>query len=169
MKVIQPLITIPLGIVAERRTTNGPWVDTIWRPASILLGTPDTAAWTKLTDDGERATFYVGEAVIELYRTEVSNYRDNLMMESPLVWVSLQETGGDPPYGSPNATVDPAEGEAFASAAGVITETLPMPDLIRAHVDRFVAEYYVERAFSKRKRDRANLEAMGWHKPERLK
>ena len=47
----------------------------------MLAGEPDTPPWTKLSDDGERATFYAGAPTIELYRTETGNYRDNLAVE----------------------------------------------------------------------------------------
>ena len=45
---------------------------------TVLPGLPDAAPWTVLASDNERATFYAGAAEIELYRTETTNYRDNL-------------------------------------------------------------------------------------------
>jgi len=48
---------------------------------------PDTPPWTLLADDGERATFYAGPAMVELHRTETASYRDNLATGSPSLWV----------------------------------------------------------------------------------
>jgi hypothetical protein len=44
---------------------------------------------------------------------------------------------------------------------------VPMPELIREAVAAFVAEHHVERHFFKRKRDRANTEAMARRAPGR--
>ena len=49
----------------------------------MLAGAPDTPPWTKLSDDGERATFFAGAAEIELYRTETTYYRGNLESGAP--------------------------------------------------------------------------------------
>jgi hypothetical protein len=42
-----------------------------------------------------------------------------------------------------------------------------MPEVIRDAIEAFVAEHHVERTFVKRKRDRANPEALGRHGPLR--
>ena len=163
---IIPLVTIPFGIVVERCKSAGPWADFLWRPVSLLAGMPETPPWTKLSDDGERATFYAGKASVELYRSEASNYRENLLVEVPALWVALPSAEGDPPFGAPAMTADPAEGEAWAGTSDVIVESLPMPDAVRAIVADFVAEHHVERAFSKRQRDRADPEAMAKRMPQ---
>jgi len=77
----------PVGVVVERSKSAGPWTDFLWRPITALGGAPDPPPWTKLSDDGERATFFVGTADIELYRSEAGNYRQNLLVEMPLLWV----------------------------------------------------------------------------------
>ena len=98
---------------------------------------------------------------IELYRTETTNYRDNLASGSPSLWVVLRETGAEPPYALYLVTADPAEGEGMTEAGGNIVEPVPMPEPIREIVAAFVAEHHVERQFFKRKRDRADPESLG--------
>jgi hypothetical protein len=127
---------------------------------------PETPAWTKLTDDGERATFYAGDAEIELYRSEAAHYRDNLLTEAPLLWVALNPAESDPPFSAPVVTADPAEGEAFAGTPDAVVDSVPMPDSIRDWTQAFVAEHYVDRAFKKRQRDRASLEGLGRREPK---
>ena len=78
-----PLASIPVGVVVERSKSATPWGEFYWRAVSVLPGQPDTAPWTKLSDDGERATFYAGTAEVELYRTETGFYRDNLNQARP--------------------------------------------------------------------------------------
>jgi hypothetical protein len=162
------LKSIPVGIVAERRKAVSQWIDFVWRPLAVLPGLPDAAPWTVLTTEGEATTFYVGTTQIELHRSETTNYRDNLSSGSPSVWVALRPTEDpDRPYTIAAATADPAEGEAFTEAGNDLIEAVPMPQIIRDIVAGFVAEHHVEREFFKRKRDRANPEALGRLAPPR--
>jgi Protein of unknown function (DUF3305) len=162
-----PLVTIGVGVTVERVKASSSWIDHIWRPTSVLAGQPDTPAWTVLADDGERTTFYAGPATIELHRAEAANYRTNLASGSPALWVALKETGGEPPYALLAVTADPAEGEGFTEAGNHIVEPVPMPDPVREAVAAFVAEHHVEEAFVKRRRDRADPEALGRRPPAR--
>jgi hypothetical protein len=146
--------------VVERSKGSSPWVDFHWRPVNVLVGVPDTPAWTKLADDLERTTFYAGATSIELYRTETAHYRDNLQTEAPLLWVVLRPAEADPPYELMAVTADPAEGEGMTEAGANIVETVPMPISVQEAIAAFVIEHHVERAFVKRKRDRANLDAL---------
>lgn len=160
MTAAPPLATIPVGVLVERSKGITPWTDYLWRPVGVLAGVPEAPAWTKLSDDGERAQFYAGTATIELHRTETTNYRDNLATSEPLLWVVLRPTDSDPPYGVFMVTADPAEGEAMTEAGNDIVESVPMPEAVQDAVAQFINEHHVERQFFKRKRDRANPEAL---------
>jgi hypothetical protein len=159
------LAVIPVGVIVERSKSISQWADFYWRAAGVLVGQPETPAWTKLSDDGERATFYAGTSEIELYRTETTYYRNNLESGSPALWVSLRPTGGEPPYTVALVTADPAEGESLTETATDLIEQVPMPEAIQALVAAFIAEHHVEQPFVKRKRDRANPEAMARRTP----
>ena len=155
-----PHLKIPVGIVVERAKAASQWIDYLWRPIAALAGEPDTAPWTKLSGDNERASFYAGRADISLHVADTSTYRDNLASGSPSLWVVLRPTEADPPYQLFIVTADPSEGEAMTEAGSNIVEPVPMPDPIREIVAAFVAEHHVERQFFKRKRDRANPESL---------
>jgi hypothetical protein len=159
-----PVATILVGVIVERVKATSPWIDYLWRPANVLAGQPETPSWTKLADDGERATFYAGPATIELHRSASVNYRDNLATGSPALWVVLRETGAEPPYALYLVTADPAEGEGMTEAGSNVVEPVRMPDAVREAVVAFVAEHHVEEAFVKRERDRADPESLG-HRP----
>ena len=167
MNVASPQQSIAVGVVVERSKGASRWSDFLWRPLSVLVGTPATPPWTKLSDDGERATFFAGVADIELHRTETANYRGNMMNDEPLLWVVLRPCEAKMPYHLLMVTADPAEGEAMTEAGNDLVETVPMPEAIQQVVADFIAEHHVERAFSKRKRDRANPEALGRRVPLR--
>ncbi|SHN78363.1 DUF3305 domain-containing protein [Bradyrhizobium erythrophlei] len=148
------LIRIPVGVVIERRKAKSAWADVLWRPVSAFAGTPVAAPWTPLGADDEVTLFYAGEAVIELHRTETTNYRENLASGVPSLWVNMRPTTSELPYELLAVTADPAEGEAFTDAGSNLVEAVPMPLEIVDIVNRFVATHHVERPFVKRQRDR---------------
>jgi hypothetical protein len=165
LSIVPPLATIPVGVIVERSKSTNPWADFYWRAVSVLSGQPETPAWTKLSDDGERTTFYAGTAEIELYRTEATYYRNNLESGAPALWVALRAVDADPPFTVSVVTADPAEGESLTETATDLVEQVPMPEAIQQVVAAFVAEHHVEQRFVKRKRDRADLEALARHTP----
>jgi hypothetical protein len=148
-----PHARISVGVVVERRKAMSPWLDTVWRPVAVLNGLPGAAPWTALDTAENVATFYVGAAEIELYRTETDHYRSNLASGAPSVWVALRPTGVEPPYDLFAVTVDPAEGESFTQAGGDLVDAVPMPAAVRQIVEAFVAEHYVEQPIYRRTRD----------------
>ncbi len=149
------LARIAVGVVVERRRAKSAWVDFLWRPISVFVGSPSAAPWTPLNTEAETTLFFAGEAVIELHRTETTNYRDNLASGAPALWVALRPVASERPYEILAVTADPAEGEAFTDAGGNLVEAVPMPPDIVAAVVQFIAEHHVERPFIKRRRQPA--------------
>jgi hypothetical protein len=162
-----PHTKITVGVVVERRKAASQWIDFTWRPVAVLAGEPVAAPWTQLAAGGDAATFYAGAADVDLYVSETGNYRDNLAMQPPSIWVALRPTGIDPPFELAGVTADPSEGESYTQSAGDVVEAVPMPEPMRAIVEAFVAEHHVERPFFKRKRDRADPEALARRGPGR--
>ena len=152
------LVSIPVGVIVERRQAKSVWADFLWRPVSVLVGQPSAEPWTVLDVQAESVMFYAGEAVIELHRTESAFYRDNLASETPRVWVVLSPTASDPPYQLLSVTADPAEGEGFTDAGNNLVDAVPMPREIVAVVDQFIATHHVEQPFIKRRRKPAEFE-----------
>ena len=167
MSIAPALQTVAVGVVVERTKGVTQWSEFAWRPVSVLVGAPETPAWTKLTDDGERVTYFAGTADIELYRTETTYYRANLESGAPALWVALRAVDGDPPFAVAVVTADPAEGESLTETATDMVEQVPMPPAIQQLVAAFVVEHHVEQPFVKRKRDRADPEALGRRSPAR--
>ncbi len=165
MSVATPLARIAVGVVVERRKAANPWVDMVWQPAGVLAGVPEAAPWTVLSVGEDRTSFYAGAAEIELYRTETGHYRDNLASAMPSLWIALRPTGVEPPFDIVAVTADPAEGESFTQAGDDVVEAVPMPKAVREVVEAFVAEHHVERPFVKRKRDRADPQALARRAP----
>ena len=160
MSVAPPLARIAVGVVVERRKAKSPWIDFTWRPVAVLAGRPEAAPWSVLSVEDETTTFYAGAVDIDLYRTETGSYRDNLASGRPSLWVALRPSGTEPSYDIVAVTADPAEGESFTQVGDNIVEAVPMPPAVHDVIEAFVVEHHVERAFSKRKRDRADPEAL---------
>jgi hypothetical protein len=149
------LAQIPVGVVVERRMARSMWVDFLWRPVSVFVGSPSAAPWSPLDTGSETTLFYAGQAVIELHRTETTNYRDNLASGAPALWVALHPAAAVQPYEILAVTADPAEGEAFTDAGNNLVEAVPMPSEVVEAIVRFLAEHHVERPFVKRQRQPA--------------
>jgi hypothetical protein len=151
------LARIVVGVIVERRKARSPWLDFLWRPVSVLVGTPSAVPWTRIGDEGDATAFYAGEAAIELHRTETTNYRQNLSSGMPALWVVLRPSlanSASPAFDILTVTADPSEGEALTDAGNDLVATVPMPAAIVETIDRFIAEHHVERSFNKRQRDR---------------
>jgi hypothetical protein len=164
------LARIIVGVVVERRKAKSPWLDFLWRPVSVLVGTPSAAPWTRISEEGEATTFYAGEAAIELHRTETANYRQNLASGKPALWVVLRPTAKDsagPAFDILTVTADPAEGEALTDAGNDLVAAVPMPAAIIAAIDGFYAEHHVERPFNKRQRSLGGPQTPGHRSEDR--
>jgi hypothetical protein len=164
---VRPMMSIPVGVVVERRKAKSHWIDFVWRPTAVLDGVPEAKPWTMLSEEGEAANFFLGTASIDLYRSETGHYRDNLVSGNPQVWVVLRPSDGEHPYELFLTTADPAEGEGYTETGTDLVEPVPMPEAIRTAIEDFVSEHHVERVFFKRKRDRADPEALGRRGPAR--
>ena len=151
------LVRIVVGLVVERRKARSPWLDFLWRPISVLVGTPSARPWTQIGEEGDATTFYAGETTIELHRTETANYRQNLSSGMPALWVVLRPIAANsagPAFDILMVTADPSEGEALTDAGNNLVTTVPMPAAIIETIDIFIAQHHVERPFNKRQRDR---------------
>jgi hypothetical protein len=147
-----------IGVVAAKRQLASPWASHEWRPIAILPAAPPLAPGTRLGGEGDDETIYAGSAVLDLHMRATGHYRDNLTSGRPSVWVVLRPIGEEVELVS--ATVDPYEGEALAESIGDIVEAVPMPQAVQDWVQAFFDAFHVEQEFFKRKRKRADPEAL---------
>ena len=162
------LARIVVGVVVERRKARSPWLDFLWQPVSVFVGTPSAVPWTRISEEGDATTFYAGEAAIELHRTETANYQQNLSSGMPALWVVLRPiaaNSANPAFDILAVTADPSEGEALTDAGNDLVATVPMPATIIETIDGFIAEHHVERPFNRRQRDRGDQQMPG-HRSE---
>jgi Protein of unknown function (DUF3305) len=144
-----------VGVVLRRRSIDNPWIDHMWSPLTILDEVPATAPWTVLSAEADATIYYAGSASIDLFSSDTAAYRDNLADGEPRVWVALRHRDGGPELELTKVTADPTEGEAMFESGCDVIGTVAMPPEIAAWIAAFVDQFHVERAFHKRKRDRA--------------
>ena len=157
--------TAEVGVIVERRSLKNPWVDHAWAPVVVLVGAPAAAPWTVLEQSAELTRYYAGTIEIEFFGTDTTMYRENLRSQQPSLWVALRPTNEPPGVVLHLVTADPADAEALTETGTDIIEALPMPVEIRQRLAAFVEAHHVERPFIKRKRDRADPDAMARRNP----
>lgn len=148
-----------VGVVAARRRLKGPWAEFAWMPFSILPSVPEAEPGASLGRDGENELIYLGATEVVLYPGSTAHYRDNLTAAQPSLWVVLRPR--DEAVELVSVLADPYEAEALVGAGEDIIEPVPMPPEIMAATVEFFDRFHVERTFEKRKRDRANPDALG--------
>lgn len=152
---------IPVAVLMERRPAVTPWAEHVWRAVEVLEQAPDVPPWTMLRQDADgRALFFAGKAEVALHPTDTSNYKHNLEAAQPLIWVVLRAAETPAGLMLHGVTVDPGEAHAYADVGNDLLESLPMPPGLRSAVAEFVARHHKEREFHKRRRDRADPEAL---------
>jgi hypothetical protein len=152
--------TADIGVVVERRVLKNQWVDHVWTPVAVLAGAPAAAPWTVLHETAELTRFYAGAYHLEFFGSDTAMYRDNLRSGRPNLWVSLRHVDAPPGIRLHFVTADPSEGESLTETGTDIIEAVAMPIELQQRLAAFVEAHHVERPFVKRRRDRANPEAM---------
>jgi len=157
--------TAKVGVIVERRILDNPWVDHAWVPVEALMGVPAATPWTVLKQEAKLKRYYAGTFEIEFFGTDTTMYRENLRSRRPSLWVALRHTDAAPGVVLHLVTADPAEAEALTGTDTDIIEAVAMPTEIQQRLAAFVEAHHVERPFVKRKRDRADPEAMARRAP----
>jgi hypothetical protein len=152
---------LSVGVVLEHRRVDHPWATDRWVVVEVLPGEPAADAWTLLAEGEGWQRWYAGAAELELHRGETASYLENLGSPRPAVFIILRRAGHARGIVLHAVTVDPGEVEAHSDAGDDLIEAVPLPSSVRAWMEDFVARHHVERAFWKRRRDRADPEALG--------
>ncbi|CBS90782.1 DUF3305 domain-containing protein [Azospirillum lipoferum] len=153
-----------VGVVVERRRVDNPWIEARWQPVLLVPPEPDRPDWSVVAEGPDWSRHYAGTAEIALFPTEAENYKHNLDGGKPCAYVILRPGGPAPGMRLLAVTVDPGEIDTHAEAGDDVIEPLALPIPLVLWMDGFVARHHVERPFHKRKRDRADTEALARHR-----
>jgi hypothetical protein len=155
-----PTLTLQVGIVLEKRKARSQWLDVLWEACDVLPDAPAAEPGTSLGKIGDGERFYAGSAQLEAHTYETPQYRDNLSSGKPTIWVVLRPQPGEDLPQIVKVTCDPTEGEGYSETGWDTVSVVPMPEVIEAALAHFVEEHHVDRAYFKRKRDRADPDAL---------
>jgi len=155
------VLSLPVSVVVERRAAKSPWVEHLWMPVAVLPAPTVASPWTVLRREGDVTAYIAGQAELELAASDTLGYKANLESGRPVLWVVLRRCLEEPGVELHRVIADAGEAESLISVGSSdIIEPVPMPGPIRETIEAFVAAHHRERAFVKRRRDRADPEAL---------
>lgn len=149
-----------IGVIVERRPAKSRWQKHLWRVVDVLPGRPATPPWTVLHEADGITRYYAGTTDLVVYAKETEALVHNLGAAMPAVWVVLRAREGAAGLDLLLATVDAGEAQAHADTGDDLVEMVAMPEAVRGWLAPFVAAHHVERPKYKRKRERADPEAL---------
>ncbi len=147
-----PTESLRLGVIATLRPPVTRWGTATLRPTAVLPAAPATAPGALIAETAGVRTFYLGDGGLTLHSGDTGHYRDNLSSARPSIWVALSGAEDAAHAAIHLVTADPYEGEGLAGDPALTVEAVPLPDPVRAAIERFVAIHHTEIAFIKRKR-----------------
>jgi Protein of unknown function (DUF3305) len=163
-RTMERSISMPLGVVVERRELDNPWQRWAWKAAAVIPGAPPVEAWREIVRGERCVRWHAATLPLELHRAETEAYRVNLSGRSPAVYVVLRKvqpserTAGNDvaPFA---VTASPYDAEGYMEGEDLV-EAAPMPQALIAWVREFVERHHVDQPFVKRKRKRIKGEEL---------
>ena len=150
-------VSLPLGVVIERRDSASRWLDHTYHPVAVFPGAPPKDPyddWTPLREGDGWAQFHAATLPLELFRGETEGYRVNLSNAPPHVYIVLSpgQEADDPEMIVHLVTASPYEAEGYTEDGDQIVEGVPMPGEVAAWVKTFCDTHHKDVPFKKRKR-----------------
>ncbi|MEZ5933443.1 MAG: DUF3305 domain-containing protein [Alphaproteobacteria bacterium] len=148
-------LSMPVGIVVERRELDNRWQKVAWKPIGVLPGAPVIAESRRLLSGDGWAHYHMATLTLDLHRAETIAYKTNLNDNPPRLYVVLR------PVDDPGAreevrpflvTASPFEAQDYLDSGDEIVEGVTMPDAVIAWITAFCDHHHVDEPFKKRKR-----------------
>lgn len=159
--VDQKHVTLPLGILVERRESTHRWGSTIWKPVAAFMTTERPAPWTETLRGDGFVQYNAGTLDLVLHRKETEALVENLRLDAPQLYILLHQTrpAGDPfPYDAHRITASPYEAEDFHGWTDAVIGKVAMPEPVAVFLEAFIEVHHAETPFRKRRRDRLDAE-----------
>lgn len=155
----EPHVSLPLGIVVQRRPGVTRWAKWNWKATSVMPGAP-RADWSVLRAAGDITEYHAATVPLELYRSDTEAYLTGLAAKIPTIGIVMRETDGDHPLEITLATASPYETQDYLDSGEEIVELVPMPEGLVALIRDFCADHHEDEVFVKRKRDKHRIDLM---------
>lgn len=154
-------LSIPVGVLAEKRKPASKWADEYWVPVGIMPAGAGHKPGDLLVSDDSFSRYYLGEAEIFCHATQTEALVHNFESVAPAIYVILRrdEEGEHAlPWFVHMVTASPYDALDNQDSAEDICERVPMPASIAAAVMDFIDAHHVQQPFRKRKRVDAPVE-----------
>jgi uncharacterized protein DUF3305 len=152
---VEPEISMPLGVVVEKRKASSPWIDWVWKPVGILPGAGPRDDWLEIAAGEGWTHYHAATLPLSLHHTDTEAYVINLSDKQPSIYTVLRdkEDGNtEQPYRVYMVTASPFEAQDLEDSGEDIVERIAMSDGLIAWVREFVDAHHIEEPFKKRKR-----------------
>ena len=155
--MVERSISMPLGVVIERRPLDHPWQKWRWSAVAVVPGAAPVEEWRELERQGEAVRWHAATLSLELHRKETEGYRANLEASAPGVYVVLRTVAGAPaeravrPF---KVTASAYEAQDHLDSGEDLVERVALPPALRGWIEAFIARHHVDEPFRKRKRQR---------------
>jgi len=162
-------VTLPLGIVVERRNSIHAGSADIWMPVAVLTGAPMEASWSLMITGQGWERYLAATLLLELNHRDTDAYIYNLMSQVPTLYVVLRQRGdGDDGNDGTNGatmpirahlvTASPSEAEAHLEADDEIVEKVTMPPEVIIWLEAFIEQHHIDEPFIKRQKTKFKAE-----------
>lgn len=154
-------VSLPLGIVVERRKSTHPWATWTWKPVSVFMNGAADAEWKEMVSGEDWTHYHAATLPLVLHRKETEALCLNLMLDIPELYIVMQESDdedSDFPLTTHLVTASSYEALDYLESGEDIIEKVEMPDAVAAFIQAFIDEHHVEEKFKKRRRDKLNIE-----------
>jgi hypothetical protein len=146
---------IPVCVILARKEIQSTWSDHVWEPISVVLDAPK-GVHGKVRQVGDSWTQYFMECdPLELHRKDAPAYQEGLLQnDKGCLWVVLAEEEDNQnslPYYVQLVTASPYEAQDYLDSGELLVETVDMPELLRLHIEEYIAKCPEEEKFIKRK------------------
>jgi len=146
-------ITMPIGVVLQRRPGVTRWAKHAWHPIAVLPGAAP-ATWKLLRENGDIHDYHAATLPLTLHRADAEAYKVSLTMTPPAVFVILRASDGPQTVSVHAVTASAYEAQDYCESGEEIVEPVPMPDGLIAWVRDFTDLHFHEVPFVKRRRDK---------------
>jgi Protein of unknown function (DUF3305) len=147
---------MPIGVVVECRKIVNRWRDWRWQAVEVVPELAAGTGWQELRRGDGWSRFVQGGLALELHRKATEDYKYALSAVPAQLYVVLRSNEGEPvPFRPFLITASPWEAQACQDSGEDVIDAVPMPDLVAAWVEEFVAGHHVDQPFFERQRKAA--------------
>lgn len=160
-KVLAREITLPLGLVVEKRKSTHPWGDWIWRPVAVIPGAQANVDWHEMISGEDWTQYHIATLPLVLHRKETEAYKSNLESGNPTIYAVLRPAeppNDERPIKAHLVTASPYEAQDHTDTDFDSVEKIAMPEAVIAWVRAFTDAHHVDQPFKKRRRDKLDIE-----------